>query len=1595
MSTAKKPAPEAEKVAVIGAGIAGLSAAYLLARQGKKVTLFESEERCGGHALTVDTPEGPVDLGFQVCNLTTYPHLMGFFRALGVDTECSDMSFALSTPGVEWGSRSLSAIFAQPGSTRSPRFLRMIYEVTAFGRQAPEVLRDASWAEKRTTLGEYLKIRRYSAFFVKNYIAPMCAAIWSCSEADALDFPVVSMVRFWINHHLLDIVERPVWRVVKGRSQAYVAAAVAQIEAMGGEVRTGARVEGIERDTPSKGKVAVKLAGAAKPKIHFDHVVLATHADVTRAILGDGATADEAAALEAIRYQNNDVYLHSDAALMPRRREVWASWNCVQPHDAKEAPAAAAGGGGGGDGLGTSAVCVSYWVNLLQNLREGAPDLFVTLNPHTPPDPATVLLRTSLAHPLFNQAAIEAQARLSTGALQGVGGVWFCGAWCGYGFHEDGIRSAVHMAQRLCGGENKGAASIVPWEPVACAAKLPLSSRPWLELFRRFGGAMLPTGAAVRLVLPNGAEQVLGDVAAAAAAAAGDEEAAEGVATLYVRDTALFQKVVLRSDIGLGEAYMDGLFTTPDLLGFVSLLSRAACAADAKAATSSALGPLAAMAHALGERLELAKHQRNSNTKEGSAANIAYHYDAGNDFYKLFLDSSMMYSSGIHKGLYAGIEGLSFAQQEAALEEAQLAKLDAMIARAELKPGERVLEIGCGWGFFAMRMAKMVPGVHVTGITVSKEQLAEARQRVRDAGLEAQISIEFCDYRDVQGTYDKVVSIEMLEAVGHEHLPSFFGVVSRALKPGGLAAIQVITLPDARYDAYCNSHSDFIRTYIFPGGHCPSLGEMVGVGSRLGLELQGCMDIGDDYAVTLRLWRERMMARADEVRALGYPERFLRMYEFYFVYCEAGFANGLIHDYQLAWRKTAAPPPPLPALGAGPTADGGIGGLDQPSAADAAAGTDPLTRALLLVWCGLLLRLCVDKPLMATIPAAVLLTIGVRVALRPLLRRLDGKRPAASSSSSSSSSSSTTTAATAKEARARPAASFAEPLTALATEVIAAAASAALLAAAFASLPAPSAGSFARLLLDPTTPAALAAPAQALVGTAAGFSALRVWELARTPRRGYGAVATYAVALSCQTAALFYGKFMLAVAAAQLAAAHSAALRLRALQLLRQKPPGSALWLGAWGAFWAARALPHTALLLLFALSGPPLPAAGPATAHLNAWRMATAGLAFLTAYNLAIGAQMWKARVADAAAASIANVQHRKGDADAEATAADAGKPGAQGFGTLAVLVGVAAAVAQSAAARQALEAKAASLLGLGGVTPVELGLATLALLAVGAMATRTPAPRLAVDPLTAPLAACALAGTVALTLFVQEAPCARLVLCTTAAYATLYALMRHAGVMQPPPGTLGALEAAQWRSRALSTINGVVVAAGALLCFSEWPYAGAEGWISQHIWSHPVTFASLFVGYLQWDLAWCVWHVRTSKDYESLVHHTLFVAITHYVLWGWYFKVPFAWLSLAELSTPFLNLRWFLAVLGRKDGRAYLAASLAFASTFLLTRVLGYVLGIAHLWWQRELWLPAQRGLYAVIGGCHLGLALNLYWSTSVVGALFRLRSRGAARD
>jgi len=648
------------------------------------------------------------------------------------------------------------------------------------------------------------------------------------------------------------------------------------------------------------GVVVVSKGGAVSEE--YGDVIFACHSDQALALLGPGASTAENSALGAIKYQANEVYLHSDVSFMPRTRAAWASWNCLK--------------GSRGTTGDDKSVCVSYWVNLLQNLPAGTPDLFVTLNPPTPPAPHTVQRQFTMSHPLFNQAAIEAQRVIAD--TQGAGGVWFCGAWCGYGFHEDGIRSAVTVADLMLGK------SSVPWNPRPCNPHLNLTTRIALPLFARVGASWVPPGRCFKMILPNGAELDMKGKKTPAGAPLGvgvDGRPVPAEVRVQVFDQRMFLQAVLRADIGLGESYMNGDFDC-DLYALLDMLC-AGHPANTGASTGAdngvpflgydLVGALGNVLHWLGAKMEFAAHAALSNTKEGSKKNIEYHYDAGNAFYKLFLDETMLYSSGIHQPLSLGpctvasalghIAEDDFAAREAHLEAAQYAKIDAMIARLDLRVGEHVLEIGCGWGTCAMRIATQVPGVKVTGITISNEQFAEARARVKAAGLEDFVDIVMCDYRDVVDVYDKVISIEMLEAVGHEHLPTFFSTVSRALKPGGKAAIQVITMPDDRYESYCKSESDFIRAYIFPGGHLPSVGAMKGAANPVGLRLAGYDDIGEHYAVTLRLWRERMMARADTVLGLGYSRKFLRMFEFYFAYCEAGFAHRLIYDLQMTWVK--------------------------------------------------------------------------------------------------------------------------------------------------------------------------------------------------------------------------------------------------------------------------------------------------------------------------------------------------------------------------------------------------------------------------------------------------------------------------------------------------------------------------------------------------------------------------------------------------------------------------------------------------------------------------------------------------------------------
>jgi cyclopropane-fatty-acyl-phospholipid synthase len=338
--------------------------------------------------------------------------------------------------------------------------------------------------------------------------------------------------------------------------------------------------------------------------------------------------------------------------------------------------------------------------------------------------------------------------------------------------------------------------------------------------------------------------------------------------TLELQDWKVFGAALRSGDIGFAEAYLDGSWRSDNLAGLLELLVRNRAALEAMVYGSW-----------WGSLVYRIKHLLNRNSRRGSRKNIHAHYDIGNAFYQLWLDPSMTYSSA----LYSAAGGDS-------LEQAQAAKYRALLAQLALAPGARVLEIGCGWGGFAETAAREA-GVHVTGLTLSTEQLEYARARLSWAGLSTQTDLRLCDYRDCDGQYDAIASIEMFEAVGEQYWPSYFDCIARNLKPGGRACVQTITIADELFERY-RKGTDFIQQYIFPGGMLPSPAVFERVARQHGLAVVHKLRFGLDYATTLAAWRSAFQARLDEVRAQGFDERFIRTWEFYLCYCEAAFRGG-------------------------------------------------------------------------------------------------------------------------------------------------------------------------------------------------------------------------------------------------------------------------------------------------------------------------------------------------------------------------------------------------------------------------------------------------------------------------------------------------------------------------------------------------------------------------------------------------------------------------------------------------------------------------------------------------------------------------------
>ncbi|KAF5202274.1 Cyclopropane-fatty-acyl-phospholipid synthase [Thalictrum thalictroides] len=847
------------RVAVIGAGISGLVSAYVLAKSGiTDVVLYEKEDYLGGHAKTVTFDGVDLDLGFMVFNRVTYPNMMEFFESLGVDMEISDMSFSVSLEkgsGCEWGSRNgLSGLFAQKSNMLNPYFYQMIREIIRFKDDALQYLEkheNNPDIDRSETLGNFITSHGYSELFQKAYIVPMCASIWSSPSEGVMGFSAFSILSFCRNHHLLQLFGRPQWLTVRQRSHSYVNKVRDELESRGCQIKTGYAVQSVS--TFDGGCNVVGVDGSQET---FDACILGVHSPDALSILGKEATYEETRILGAFQYVYSDIFLHRDKNFMPKNPAAWSAWNFL--------------------GSIGNKLCLTYWLNVLQNITETGEPFLVTLNP--PHTPNHTLLKWRTSHPVPSVAASKASLELND--IQGKRGIWFCGAYQGYGFHEDGLKAGMVAAHSVLGKKCVLLRDRKHMVPSVTETGARLFVTKFLDRFITTGRlTLLEEGGTIFSFEGTNMKCNLHSV-------------------LRIHNPQFYWKVATQADLGLADAYVNGDFSFVDkeegLLNFFMIFIANRDIKIPAGKQNNRRGwwtPLFFTAGIASAKYFL-KHISRQNTLTQARRNISRHYDLSNDLFGLFLDETMTYSSAIFKS------------EKEDLKVAQLRKTSLLIEKARINNKHEILEIGCGWGSLAIEVVKQT-GCKYTGITLSEEQLKYAQRKVAEAGLQDRIRFHLCDYRQLPKSYkyDRIISCEMIEAVGHEYMEEFIGCCDSVLAEDGLLVLQCISIPEERYEEYRRS-SDFIKEYIFPGGCLPSLNRLttaMATASRLCVE--HVENIGIHYYQTLRYWRNNFMEKQSEILALGFDEKFIRTWEYYFIYSAAGFKTYTLGNYQIVFSR--------------------------------------------------------------------------------------------------------------------------------------------------------------------------------------------------------------------------------------------------------------------------------------------------------------------------------------------------------------------------------------------------------------------------------------------------------------------------------------------------------------------------------------------------------------------------------------------------------------------------------------------------------------------------------------------------------------------
>lgn len=856
------------RVAIIGSGISGLATSYyLLKNENVIVDLYEKESSIGGHSSTIEVDNEKVDIGFQVFNHKTYPNMLNMFRELKVEIVKTSMSFGVVDRqyDFEWGCNTFSGFIR---SLLNYKFWIIIWNMMWFFRDANQYLTEKHLNNNNDTIGEFCNKHKYHSIFKKNYLIPFCSAVWSSGEKNCEDMNAYFVFQFMKNHSLLQF-QNEQWYTIKNRSEEYVKKILDSNKAIGRFTVYKKEVVKIEKDQDKdqdqdKLRLYTKQEESTTNVILYDEIVLAVNChQVYPLFVGSNLNSqDIERAYKNFTSTENKLVIHKDTSVMAKNRECWCSWN-TELCNTGEKPV------------------TTYWFQNLQHIKN-KDDLFLTLNPNK--RLSNVIQEYTMFHPKFSSVVEQYKEQIRGEKIQGVNNVWFTGAYLYNGFHEDGVVSALNVIQHIVKKHYVMTRSLSSLQQDIKYVKdrnmgiwrlVNMVNTVFCRIVVYVLKRLIKRGSIN--IHYNGSTYFINN----------DDDDDDEPIDVYVNSAYFFYLVIMKQDLGFAESYIKQYFETDKLYKLLELFV-------INKATDNAIYNVLPFTY-IGRIFDLINHKLKFNSIENSRENIHKHYDLSNELYLRFLDKSMTYSSALFKdGLKPTIDNLYEAQQN------KYNRITNKLGMNE-KENPSILEIGCGWGGYAQSLINIfeTKDFSYTGITISEEQYKYCQELFKS---EKRINIVLIDYRLIQGQYDYVVSIEMIEAVGYEYFDSYFATINKRLKSNGRAMIQAITIPDNRYEKY-KTDVDFIQKYVFPGGFLPSIGEMCKYGIKYNLVMTDINNFGIDYKHTLLLWLEKFKKNYEEIQTFGFDDYFYYLWEYYLVYCAVGFDNGMINLNQVMFTK--------------------------------------------------------------------------------------------------------------------------------------------------------------------------------------------------------------------------------------------------------------------------------------------------------------------------------------------------------------------------------------------------------------------------------------------------------------------------------------------------------------------------------------------------------------------------------------------------------------------------------------------------------------------------------------------------------------------